>query len=339
MNELRDADPMRRFPIELDNAEDALLEEILQQPRQRPRYRRRVVGGLLAAAAVLGAIGIQANLGQGSEPPLVQITPDGPNAIYSAAMIRAAERNPRLLLEDPEWRIVTVSGFLTDIGEVTYRNGDRYLKVFWSPASIEAGYVANRDREYQHYTTATADGPVTVYVMGPHSFDAHIPAQGPAFAEVRADLDRAEFDRLLAGLKRVDVRTWLDALPRSVVTPDRTRSAVQRVLEGVPVPAGFDPVKLEDIGTNSLYDVTVKVIDAVACGWMREWAAGDEAARAKAVEALVSSRQWPILLRMKARGDETEYIWWLADQVAAGKNPPSWRASLQCYGTGTPATP
>jgi hypothetical protein len=58
----------------------------------------------------------------------------------------------------------------------------------------------------------------------------------------------------------------------------------------------------------------------VACGWLATWAdakaAGDDARVRRAVVALGSSRNWPILREMEAEGDYPEVLWQYADAVA-----------------------
>lgn len=81
----------------------------------------------------------------------------------------------------------------------------------------------------------------------------------------------------------------------------------------------------------------------MACGWIERWVAarraGDAGAAAEAVEAMQTSRRWPILREMQAEGDYPKVLWKFADAmkrdepILAGKPlsvERSYRAALGC---------
>jgi hypothetical protein len=138
------------------------------------------------------------------------------------------------------------------------------------------------------------------------------------FRAVTADL--AAFERLLGSLKRVDVDTWLSAMPQSVVKSANRAVAVRQMLSDVPVPPGFDPASLESEPTVSdRYQLGAKVTGAVACAWIARWDAarkrGDTAAAQAAVDAMQSSHRWKVLDEMRKDGAWPEVLRSFADAM------------------------
>lgn len=131
---------------------------------------------------------------------------------------------------------------------------------------------------------------------------------------------------MVADIKRVDVDTWLKALPPEIVTPGKEDEAAKKILADVPVPPGFDVAALKGFGTNDPYQFGAQVTGRVACAWIAEWRraeqAGDDPARQKATDALRGSHQWKVLHDMNDEGDYPEVLWEYADRTVAG-NPPS----------------
>lgn len=305
------------------------------RPVRSRRGRRWTV---VVAAALTVALGVPAYLNEldhgtrseagQTEEPNGSVTP----IHYTAAVIKAAERNPRLLITAPGWRVVDVSGFRSDEGEITYQNaaGSHWVKLYWSPTEHYADAIAAREAEYPSLRMPGLGGRLTVYDMEGADYEAIVPARRgeKAYATLRVT-GRAEMATVLASLERADVTTWLESLPRKVVRPDGQGTATSRILRGVPLPPGFDQAALPDLGTNTEYHLATKVIDRVVCGWMVQYDAGGEA-RTKALDALGSSPHWPILRRMRTAGDYPEFIWDFADQLAKGTLPQGARDSLDC---------
>jgi hypothetical protein len=156
------------------------------------------------------------------------------------------------------------------------------------------------------------------------------------FVELRTagTWNRTTFDRVLADVERVDVRTWLAAMPPEIVTPGRVDAAAAEVLADIPLPPGFDPGTLENAGTNDPYQFGALVTGRVGCAWIAEWLrakqAGDEAALRRAAEALRSSRDWRVLHRMKDEGDWPEVFWEITGEVAAGRPSKYYAQAIGC---------
>ncbi len=167
--------------------------------------------------------------------------------------------------------------------------------------------------------TITGDGepPATArrFFATFRSGDWLVVADGSAMA-----LDR--YREVVGGLRHADVDAWLDAMPPTIVRPAGRASAVAAMLEGVPLPDGFDVEALRRSEGLVLgrYDLGARVSGAVACAWIERWAAakarGDELAARRASTALGTSHGWPILQEMDAAGDYPEVLWQLADAVA-----------------------
>ena len=100
-------------------------------------------------------------------------------------------------------------------------------------------------------------------------------------------------------LRPVNIDTWLGAMPPNVVRPEARPAAVEQLLRGVPLPPGFDAAAMQ--GESSVlnhYQLAAKVGNAVGCGWVESWlgatSAGDTARAQEAVDAMASSRHWPL---------------------------------------------
>ncbi|MEK8107389.1 hypothetical protein NKG94_23720 [Micromonospora sp. M12] len=151
---VRDADPYRPEVIaHLDGVAQDLLEEIMstpilesvtEPPGSPSRPRRRLLSGLasagVAAAVVAVVVGVWAggaNRPEGREPaPGRSSTSAAPGTVsYSAMVLKAAEENPRLLIDQPGWKATHVDGFAKRDGSVTYSNGGRHLRMSWYEAS------------------------------------------------------------------------------------------------------------------------------------------------------------------------------------------------------------
>ena len=59
--------------------------------------------------------------------------------------------------------------------------------------------------------------------------------------------DLAAFQERLGWLHRVDAQTWLDAMPAKVVKAADYGATVHEMLQGIPLPPGFDPAKIPDL--------------------------------------------------------------------------------------------
>lgn len=349
---VRDADPYRPGAVgHLDEAAQDLLEEIMsmsssrrpaaEPPGRRLRPRRAVVSGLagasVAATLLAGVLAVSIMRGQPDEPAIPPTTSEstGP-AAYSAMVLKAAEENPRLLIDQPGWTATTVYGFTEKVGTIAFSNGGRQVEMNWYPADQYDGY--HKDR--RHVSTpepVRVDGwPADLFRYSATDFAVMLRPRDGSFVELRTggDWTRSEFDQVLADVVRVDARTWLAALPAEIVTPERVNEQAATVLADVPLPPGFDTTALSDLGTNDAYQFGAKVTSRVGCGWIAEWLrakkAGDTAARDRASDALRSSHRWQVLHQMNDEGDWPEVFWEVADEVAAGRHPTGYEEALGC---------
>jgi hypothetical protein len=217
-----------------------------------------------------------------------------------------------------------VYGFTKEKGTIAFTNGDRELEMDWYPADQYDGYYKDRLGVSAPDPARMAGQDGALFTYSRSDFAIMAKPDGGSFVELRTGgrWTRAEFLAVVADIEKVDVDTWLAALPPEVVKPDGARDAVASMLADIPRPPGFDAAKLEDLGPSDRYQLGAEVTQAVTCGWFDEWqratTAGDNAAETRAVEALQSSHHWKILGEMNARGDMPEVIWSVADRVAAG---------------------
>ncbi|MGY0003955.1 hypothetical protein [Micromonospora sp. I033] len=349
---VRDADPCRAGVIaHLDGAKQALLEEIMSEPTPdrvtdspRPRSRagrglvRRIAAPLTAAAALVGVLAVSTVV---REPPggrqAAPTTSAGPGAavVYSPVALKAAEENPRLLIDEPGWKVTGVWGFAEQQGRTTFANGRRQVAMDWYPAGEYKGYHADRLLVSAPEAVQVDGWPGDLFRYAATEFAALLRPRDGVFVELRAaGGDRAEFDRLLTHVVRADVRTWLAALPPEIVTPARVDEQARKVLAGVPLPPNFDPATLRDVGTNDPYQFRARVLSRVGCAWIAEWEratrAGDDAALRRAGDALRSSHKWQVLHQMNDEGDYPEAFWRAADEIVAGAPPARFTEGLGC---------
>lgn len=210
--------------------------------------------------------------------------------------------------------------------ELTWHDGRQY-KLLWHDGKLGRSF-------YDPYLHKTVD----VYEPG-HSFMTTIPTLavkayidpraetspiqgGPGdrlmvaiwredhhLLELRASVPSlAAFRQRLGWLRRVDAQTWLDAMPARVVKAADYGATVREVLQGIPLPPGFDPAKIPDRHlTTDRYQVGAAVGGAVACAWFNHWdearADHSSAAVREAEQVLARSEdQWPIFREMSEEG-------------------------------------
>jgi hypothetical protein len=336
---VRDADPARPGVVAgLDGAADHLLEEIMSVPPPARRVRRGLVSGLAGAgvAAVVLAGFLTVSLVR-PDPPVHREPAPATGPTSDAAMaLKAAEENPRLLIDQPGWKATTVYGFAEKTGTIAFRNGARQLEMTWYPADQYDSYYEDR-LEVSEPQPVKVDGRRgDLFRYSASDFAVMVRPHDDAFVELRTSgpWDRSAFDRVLADVVRADVSTWLAALPPEIVTPDRADEQAAKVLADVPLPPGFDTAALRGLGTNDAYQFGAEVTARVGCGWIAEWLrakeAGDDAAVQRAGAALRSSHNWKVLRDMNDDGDWPEAFWQLADGVAAGEPPGDYERSLDC---------
>jgi len=127
----------------------------------------------------------------------------------------------------------------------------------------------------------------------------------------------------IAGIRTVDEATWEAALPDSVVGQSEQADTVAELLNGVPIPDGFDVAALTDGTTNDRYQFIAHVSGAVACAWLEQWFTGEQTEdvnlQAGAAAALATSHDWPMLIEIADQGGWSEVLWQHADAVNGGE--------------------
>ncbi|MEU8333234.1 hypothetical protein [Micromonospora sp. NPDC048839] len=341
---VRDADPYRPEVVaRLDGIAQDLLEEIMstpvlesvtEPPARRPRPRRRLLGGFatagVAAAVLAVAFGtaiVQTDRPGGQdrapEPRSSSVAPG--TTAYSAMVLKAAEENPRLLIDEPGWKATSMDGFAKRDGSIVYSNGARSIRMSWYEASEYDGRYQDRLDVSKPESVQVDRWPGHLFRYNEREFEVILQPRDGSMVEVRTATayTRADFDRVLASVIRVDAQTWLAALPAEIVTPQRVNERTAAVLADVPLPPGFDPATLNIEGVNDPYHFGIQVLGPVGCAWITEWTrakkSGDDAALRRAADALRGSHNWKALQQIDKGGAWAEGFWEIADTVAAGK--------------------
>lgn len=260
----------------------------------------------------------------------------------TAAAIKVAENNPRLLIGEPGWKAATVYGFEKDSGTIAFRKGDRELEMNWYPADSYDGYYEDRLDVGKPAPVTLGDQSGLLFRYSATDVEALLATDGPTFVMIRTNagfVDEADARRVLGTVERVSVETWLAAMPPEVVVPGKAAEIADEILSDIPTPPGFDRAALVDGGVNSRYHFGAKIVDEVVCGWLTDWqlaaSSGDRAEAQRAVEALRTARTWKILTEMEADGDYSEALWEIvADKVTVSDDPATY---LESFGTCQPA--
>ena len=229
----------------------------------------------------------------------------------------------------PGWKVTRADETASE-GEMTFTDAARTASGPGDPGSADLHWrggpieLWKRDRAHDaplvvQRTVIGERAQVSQY-RGSTDFTAIWPDGGRVleFRAVTADL--AAFERLLGSLRRVDVDTWLSAMPASVVKAAGRGGVVREMLAGIPLPPGFDAAALErGPSVSDRYQVGAQVTGAVACAWFDRWAAarkrGDAATARAAVEAMQTARDWKILQEMEPQGGWSQVLWAYADAM------------------------
>ncbi|HEX3734532.1 MAG TPA: hypothetical protein VHU86_05185 [Solirubrobacterales bacterium] len=286
------------------------------------------LGGLVCVAVIAALI----LLSGGS----VDSVRDGAHPTFAAAAVEVAEANPRLLVTAPGWSILHARSFEVDSGELIYGGserpaygpGGRQLDLTWYPARFyrsmlrEHGRVRTRAGHPRPVTSTLLGQRATTFAYtGQHpNYATLLSPQGHVFIAITGSFgSRQEYEALLHSLRRVGVDAWLGTMPPEVIRPAARSRAIAQMLQGLPVPPGFDPSALhfrdvpvppgsDEAALQSESALTDRFMlgkalaGAVACGWIQRWLSatrsGGGAAAREAVEAMGSARHWPVLLQM-----------------------------------------
>jgi hypothetical protein len=329
-DQLLDADPYRPVAGRLDGAEQSLLEEIMSVPLVPSlpvrTLRRRLAGAVAAAAVVTGVIGASTLLPERSSPPPVALptATAAPSVSTSGAGgghqldLKYATSHPRLLIDEPGWKLEVIYGFTAGTGSVDYYKGDHSVGITWYRADFYQSYFEDRLDVSRPRATRVAGVKANVFTYSRSDFAVMLDPRDGTFVEIRVQgggVTRSYFDDLLKRIKRVEPEEFLASLPPEVITPGEVTAEAEKALDGVPRPPGFDSGKLGLDGAFTPYQFQARVVKLVACGWAAEWAradgAGDDMAAETALAALRGSRNWPVLKEMHEtkRGDWSKMLW------------------------------
>ncbi|GLY13540.1 hypothetical protein LWF15_00580 [Kineosporia rhizophila] len=322
MNELPrnsfDDQPVRPVP----------LPERSQARRWRAAVSRPLVG-VAAAAAVVAAIVIPAMAFERDQEEPVVTTPAASEAPVPTPTVDPSflkrTTNPWIVVDAPGWEIDHISeedwgeGVY---GELEYLKGKAEIQLFWSSDDEYQNDRQKRIEEYGQPQVATLLGSeAELFRTGQKEYEV-LARLGRTYLKIRGSgsADPAVFQKWLGGLEQVEPGEWYAAQPESVVVPYRSKAAAERVLQDVPVPAGFDRSTLTSNLTAS-YDVFgARVTGKVTCAWLDQYSAarekGDEATMKQVDQALGSATDWRFLKSMDPEDGWDEAILSYAAAVA-----------------------
>lgn len=329
---LLEADPAAGYDLDdarIDLALNALRAEIEAEPPEpaaqamessRGRNRRAFTAPRLVAAILMGAvvaIAIVLIPGGSSE--------GGTESAYAAEAIKIAEANRRLLVDQPGWRIEFAHFESPTYGEVEFgdemglEGGGDYLQTAWYPSKE----LESRTRsDGAAVEIAGEDG--FFYRVGDDEFNAVLPPLHGAFMLISGSASSgSEFRNRLESMISVDVDTWLQAMPQSVVLPRDQHSAIDELLRGVPLPPGFDLAAIASKGLpEDEFQLKAYVLRGVYCGWLDRWwsaeQAGDDAVAQAAVAELLNAENWPAIAEDAAKSPLDNDFRQYAKTVARG---------------------
>lgn len=317
-----------RLPIE--SAEREMLEALLATPevlvpppppRRAPAWRRPALAVLGAAAVAIPVLAVLAVLPVGRDaathpsPPATHPAPQ--TATTTPAVTRLADASPRVLLQQPGWRVWRADEMSRLWGELDLKRAGSSTGggLSWFPASDTRGYIQDRSTEASIKTTVPLLGTTAhVYqakgprVHGTYGFTAiwRMGARGLMFEGGARNM--SAFRDLLGHLHVVDYATWLRAMPASVVMTSARSETIRTMLTGVPLPPGFNVSQIPGATLiRDRYQLGAAVTGTVACEWFARWGharrTGDHAAVRQADAALATARRWPVLKQMSRSGD------------------------------------
>ena len=321
-----------RLPIQEGRAE--LLEEIMAIPTETPvpkdeleerreRRRRRwlpAVGAAAAVAAIAAAVAVPRLLADDSTTASTPVAAPGTGEIA--------------VLQAPGWRLVNADSVGTDGGEISYQSGGQTLDIDWRPAAQYDSYVTDREDLGTAEKVNVLGEPSMLWAYSRDDHTVIRPVQGDFMLEFRGSgMDEAAYRDLLDHLLAIAPADLDSYLPDSFVTNDERAGVIADMLDPLPVPDSFDASTLQS-DEISRYQLGAQVSGAVTCAWLDQYVAakqdGDTAGMQEAVDALGTSRDWPILQEMRPQGGWSQVIWQFSDELAAGRVPEDYAGQIGC---------
>jgi hypothetical protein len=303
--------------------------------RPRRRSRRRVVLGLAVAAAAIAAVTVVPFGGRGS----------GPAPAFAAALVRFANSTPRLLLKIPGWRVVFVEQEPGAGGEMHFIRGrvdaqgmpatsrtgeasllDRYAQLNWGPVD----QIERQDIQSGHQNIPTGLGVAVTRLQLEGRTHAWMDVVAGLIFDNRAISLRVtvknmrDLRSMLEALRQVDVTTWLEAMPPSVIKSVNSKRAIHQMLAGIPLPPGFNAAKIPGVNdTQTNYYLGTELTGAVACMWIADWnharASHNTAAESRAIAAMATAPHWPVFRWMSRQGAWPQVLISYAKAMPSGK--------------------
>jgi len=325
------ADPQRTKAEGVSTPESRVTESAMR------RGPRSFVAGAVAVALILGVVA-------GVSWPRVDTDT---STAWAASLVRLAKGSPRLLVTADGWEVVRADEVNARRGEMTFSNGERSLDLYWSFASEHRGNMKNLRREAKAEWPMTIAGEQVVLFQksDPTDFTAVWVAGNRSILLGGLFPDVDGYRSIVASVRRVDVNTWLSALPKSVVQPYARASSVESMLADIPVHPNVDVKELKSSpNVRDRYQLGAEVTSAVSCAWIGQWVAtndGDDAAAREAVDAMSTARDWTVLHEMNDEGDWPEVVWEYADAMVDNSSVPAgrpmtveegYRSALGCEG-------
>lgn len=336
---LADSDPLAGRSAELEvltDGRERLLDGIIAStvpdlapepaPRRQSVMTSRFFRAGLAVAA-LCAVAFAVFLTQtGSEPDQ--------GAAWAAPLVEFAEASPLVLIDDPGWRVWTVDEQGLNHGDMYFVNtpehGPRHRPRIVVELRWNKGSPAKRIRDLDFAMPEVAsDVPVLdtkadVFELGQTRTRRVLMAawefEGRTLV-IRSTVPSLEdFKRILGGFEKVDVNTWLGAMPDSVINRFDRDDKVEEMLRGIPLPDDFDPAAIPGRElTKDEYQLGAAVAGSVSCRWIDQWSKarrnGDRASEIEATRAMATSTTWPLLREMGKQGAYPEVVWGYADAM------------------------
>lgn len=304
------------------------------RPIETNRPKPLAVAGLSAAAVVLTFVGGAIWVGQsGGQADQAADTPLAPNETAATTPSTVANLEPgafpHVVLDASGWSVAFVDQTKVSnadgvfvVSDVVFSNGEEEAELRMdSGAHVDLdALIADRVTDAsrladQAIWDATA---VVVDTGGAANFTAMWESNAVEYEFVALDIDQETFRSLLSSLIQTSEEHWNSSLSEDIVT-DRAQ-AVSAYLEDVPLPPNFDVLALEEGPSEHWYPVAAETISRVTCSWIELWidakATGDTEAVQRAVDAMATSHDWPVLDDMLAVGDYSQVVWEYADAMS-----------------------
>lgn len=376
---------------DLDGEQPASLPLGNGAPRRRPRRLALALGtaalAATAAAVVILAGGASERPSRAYGADLVRFAQASPLLLLEGPGWRVQDVNEERAREGIEGSVEFVTGkpirprsirliknpetgqYEAWIPPASVRQ--RKVELSWHDGSLQDWLRLTRWRRFGRWTTlpvlgTTAHvntraeipqnpgGPVYESGGGPGNREmTALWAEGGHVLELRAAVpDLRAFEERLGWLTKVDLPTWLAAMPPQVVKAGDHGAVVREMLKGIPVPGTFRPSRVPDEGLiTDRSRVAGEVTSTVSCLWFRQWGearrTGDGAAEIEAERAMATAPRWPVVRQTEREGGYPEVLLKLAKSMPSGIwqfGPHRWRLlpkaeGLGCARLGIPVLP